>query len=169
MKSRYLFLFAILLLAASCNPFSRPAKPTPSPVAVPQQPGATSTPVIQPKSGVAEDAKLDELFRIQIGHKVKLGSENLELSLLSVQDSRCPADPSVECVWAGSASIKFNLAKAGKSLGDVTASYLVASSEKSPVATLGGYQIEFANLEPAARVGKIAQTDYTAVIRVVKK
>lgn len=169
MKPKYLFLFAVLLLAASCNPFSRPAKPTPSPVAVPQQPGTTSTPVIQPKSGVAENAKLDELFRIQIGHPVLIEDEKLQLKLLSVQDSRCPADPTVECVSAGSASVKINLAKAGKSLGDVTASYLVVSGKKIPVATVGGYQIELANLEPAARVGKIAQTDYTAVISVSKK
>jgi hypothetical protein len=49
---------------------------------------------------------LGEEFEIRVGEWVLIDAANLELRFLEVaEDSRCPDNPTIECVWIGDAAV----------------------------------------------------------------
>ncbi|NEU08205.1 hypothetical protein GZH53_07770 [Flavihumibacter sp. R14] len=54
-----------------------------------------------------QDVELNSPFKIPLNGKVLINSENIELRVSEITDSRCPKN--VQCVWAGNAKVKLNV------------------------------------------------------------
>ncbi|MGI0057365.1 MAG: hypothetical protein ACREAK_08340, partial [Nitrosarchaeum sp.] len=66
--------------------------------------------------GELETATLDVPFSLRIGESANMDS-TLDFTFLNVtEDSRCPTD--VTCIWEGSVSVKINLIKNGRDMGN---------------------------------------------------
>ena len=55
------------------------------------------------------NGRLNSPFEIPLDGKILIDSENMELNLRRVSDSRCPVD--VQCIWAGNAKVILTMSK----------------------------------------------------------
>ena len=98
--------------------------------------------VSQPVAFGEEGLFLDFPIGLKIGETVNIDS-NLKITLLDIQDSRCPSD--VVCVWEGTVSAKIQLEKGTQELGVNTISMeTIENNEK----VFDGYYIRLTNVEP---------------------
>ncbi|MDX1441027.1 MAG: hypothetical protein R3237_01035 [Nitrosopumilaceae archaeon] len=96
----------------------------------------------QPVAFGEEGLFLDFPIGLKIGETVNIDS-NLKITLLDIQDSRCPSD--VVCVWEGTVSAKIQLEKGTQDLGVHTISLeTVENNEK----VFDGFYIRLTNVEP---------------------
>ena len=104
---------------------------------------------------------LDFPFGLKIGETTYIDSE-LKMTLLDIEDSRCPSD--VLCVWQGTVTAKIKLEKGKQDLGihNITLAD-VEENEK----TFDGYYIRFTNVEPYPESTKpIEPADYVSTFSV---
>jgi hypothetical protein len=105
------FLFSItLLMASSC-----------ATAVMPQAPIPTSKPKVQ----ISETAvpaiatsQFGQPIQVEVGSKVLFASDQLEISVKNVNDSRCPKG--LACYWAGEAKIELSLRQGQKNWGEHT-------------------------------------------------
>ena len=115
------------------------------------------------KSVSRADLPLNEVIPIKQGQVLENQAAKITLLMDSViNDSRCPSD--VDCVWAGSAQVRFTFSK-----GDASLKFTL-NSDISPVDSLVfDYRIELIELSPGPVSGKpIRQGEYSAKIKVTK-
>ena len=84
---------------------------------------------------------LDFPIALKMGETAKIDSE-LEMTLLDIEDSRCPSD--VTCIWQGTVTAKINLEKGTQDLGVYNISLDRGENEK----TFDVYYIKLTNAEP---------------------
>ena len=90
-------------------------------------------------------AKYGSPFGISQGSNVNVGSEEMEVTLESINDSRCPAN--VTCIWMGQAVIVVSAAIQGEMLG--TTEIILESQQSTPsTASLGDFVITFVSIDP---------------------
>ena len=53
------------------------------------------------EQGELKPIKLNEDFTLAVGQTAILSGEGLSIRLAKIEDSRCPNDPAVNCVWEG--------------------------------------------------------------------
>jgi hypothetical protein len=112
---------------------------------------------------VRQSVGLGTPFLMAPGERVLLDGADLTLRFIGVEDdSRCPTDALVLCVWAGSATVRL---ATGTVLADE--SVLVLHSGPEPRARdVGGFRVELVAVLPEARIeAPIAPTAYR--VRVV--
>lgn len=98
--------------------------------------------ILQQTAFAAEINFLDLPIGLKIGETGYI-DENLEMTLLDVEDSRCPSD--VVCVWQGMVTAKIQLQKGTQDLGvhSISTETMEGSEE-----TYDGYYIRLTNIEP---------------------
>jgi len=97
--------------------------------------------ILQPLSFGETSHALDFPIALKMGETAKIDSE-LEMTLLDIEDSRCPSD--VTCIWQGTVTAKINLEKGTQDLGVYNISLDMGENEK----TFDGYYIRLTNVEP---------------------
>jgi len=85
---------------------------------------------------------LDLPIGLKIGETADISSD-LKMTLLEVEDSRCPSD--VVCVWQGTVSAKVQFQKGSQDLGIFTISMEGLEEEEQ---TFDGYYIRLTNVSP---------------------
>ena len=85
---------------------------------------------------------LDLPIGLKIGETADIDT-NLKMTLLDVEDSRCPSD--VVCIWQGTVSAKVQFQKGPQDLGVHTISMETLEDDEQ---TFGGYYVRLTNVEP---------------------
>jgi len=102
---------------------------------------------------------------VSTANPVTIPQEALTIELVSVKDSRCPAE--VQCVWAGYAEVALRASKAGVPAGSVVVGALDPSSNNASARTYGSYRFSLVSLEPRNSMSKpVLQALYRATLSV---
>lgn len=103
---------------------------------------------------------LDVPFEIQVGDTVQV-SNGTEITILNVEDSRCPAD--VLCVWQGEAKISINVIKDSQDLGN----FVLSTLEEKTIQTFDSFTIKLVEVQPYPYSNKeIMLSDYVVTLVV---
>ena len=110
--------------------------------------------VFQPTAFGETGKMLDLPIGLKIGDTANISSE-LKMTLLDVEDSRCPSD--VYCVWEGTVTAKISLERGVHDLGIHNISLAMIEDEQM----FDGYYIRLTNVEPYPEsTNPIEPTDY---------
>ena len=97
---------------------------------------------------------LDFPIALKVGETANIDSE-LEMTLLDIEDSRCPSD--VTCIWQGTVTAKISLEKGARDLGVYNISMDMGENKM-----FDGYYIRLTNVEPyPVSTEPLELTDYT--------
>lgn len=111
--------------------------------------------ISQPAAFSLEAIPLDFPIGLKMGETASINSE-LKMTLLTIEDSRCPSD--VTCVWQGTVSAKIQLENGEQDLGIYTIPMETMAGNEQ---TFDGYHIRLTNVEPyPISTMPIEQTDY---------
>lgn len=105
---------------------------------------------------------LDNIFELKSQQTAEFPAENLSITFLQViDDSRCASD--VTCVWAGMASLKFDVSK------DQQDQINLNTYDNNTVTVFDKYQIQLIDVKPyPVTTEEIKSQDYVAVLKVTK-
>jgi hypothetical protein len=108
-------------------------------------------------------------IELAFGEQVTIPEESLTVSIVNVEDSRCPAD--AVCFWAGHASVTLQVSKAGLGTELLTIGTQVPRSMDLPAdAKYGVYLFSLVSLDPVPSVkGASPTTGYRAIVKVSKQ
>ncbi len=108
---------------------------------------------------------LTETVLLKTGQPKTADGGALTLRLDKFADSRCPRNTT--CVTAGAAVIDLTLTPAGQSATTLQMTLSGAADAAKPTATVGGYQIEFNDIQPypSSPVLTITDSEVTLVVR----
>jgi putative hemolysin len=116
------------------------------------------------ESGQIGLSQLNSPIKLHVNESTFLESENLQITLNHMDDSRCPSD--VTCVWAGEAKAQLYLTRDEQNLGNLT----LSTMEKNNSISFNGYLINLIKVDPYPTSTKNIQTaDYLATILVSKE
>ncbi len=111
--------------------------------------------ILQPDAFAVENNLLDFPIGLKIGETASINSE-LTITLLDIEDSRCPVD--VTCVWQGTVLAKIQLKKESQDLGIHT---IPMETMENSEQIFDGYYIRLTNIEPyPVSTMSIQPTDY---------
>ena len=111
--------------------------------------------VLQPLAFGEENMSLDFPIGIKIGETASIDSE-LKMTLLDIEDSRCPSD--VTCIWQGIVLAKIQLEKESQDIGIHTVHMETTEGNEQ---AFDGYYIRLTNVEPyPISTVPIQPTDY---------
>lgn len=103
---------------------------------------------------------LDVPFEVHVGDSVLL-TNGTEISILNVEDSRCPAD--VLCVWQGEAKISINVIKDSQDLGN----FVMSTLEEKTTQRFDSFTIKLIEVQPYPYSNKeIMLSDYVVTLVV---
>lgn len=103
---------------------------------------------------------LDVPFEIQVGDTAQV-SNGTEITILNVEDSRCPAN--VLCVWQGEAKISINVIKDSQDLGN----FVLSTLEEKTIQTFDSFTIKLVEVQPYPYSNKeITLSDYVVTLVV---
>ncbi|HSA98301.1 MAG TPA: DUF333 domain-containing protein [Candidatus Nitrosotenuis sp.] len=115
------------------------------------------------ESDQIELPQLNSPIKLHVNESTLIESENLQITLNDIQDSRCPSD--VTCVWAGEAKVQLSLAH-NEQLGNLT----LSTMEKSSTASFDGYLFSLIKVDPyPTSTANITAADYQATVLVSKE
>ncbi|HYL65792.1 MAG TPA: hypothetical protein VEU72_01410 [Nitrosopumilaceae archaeon] len=109
-------------------------------------------------------SKANENFQLKINQTAYLKSENLKITLLNIQDSRCPSG--VVCVWEGVAKAWVNILYDNQNLGNFN---LTSKNSQSGLGVLQfkNHALELVDVEPYPQKGhNIALSNYSVTFMV---
>ena len=99
-------------------------------------------------------SQLNSPIKLHVNDSTFLETENLQITLNQIDDSRCPSD--VTCVWAGEAKVQLSLIHNEK-LGNFT----LSTMEKNKVVSFDGYLLSLIKVDPYPTSTKnITSVDY---------
>lgn len=112
------------------------------------------------------DAELGEAFTLRIGQEARIASESLTLLFRSVpDDSRCPEEEGVACVWAGNAVVRIEVVTASHTRQSIDLNTTLEPQRGSYLT----YEVRLLSLAPAARSDtRIAPESYVAQLMVIE-
>jgi hypothetical protein len=122
-----------IVMTSSITPFGSQAIGSPKPLIVTQIPSG----------------QLGKPLQVELGNKAVVLPEQLEIRVLSIQDSRCPKN--VDCYWGGEAHVQINLSRAEKNLGDLTLTLGVGNPDyfyPNNIKRVGKYYVRVLKVEP---------------------
>lgn len=103
---------------------------------------------------------LDVPFELGVGHTAVVPND-IEITILNIQDSRCPAD--VTCVWMGEAKISINVVKDLKDLGN----FVLSTIEDKTTLSFDIFTITLVQVQPYPYSSKeIPPSDYVVTLLV---
>jgi hypothetical protein len=95
------------------------------------------------------NSQLGKPVRVDLGSKAVFSSERLEITVLSIRDSRCPKN--IDCYWGGEAQVKLNLQQAKQNLGDLDLTVGVGNPDylyPNNIKQVGKYYIRVLAIDP---------------------
>ncbi len=100
-------------------------------------------------SSQTPSSEFGEILSLKFGESLLVGNENLEISFLDIQDSRCPQD--VNCMTEGKAKVQLQVK--GKDLNEtvqIVAKGLCYKTDGScgTEATVNSYKVQMINVDP---------------------
>ena len=99
-------------------------------------------------------------FEVLVGDSVKLVN-GAEISILNVEDSRCPAD--VLCIWQGEAKISVNVIKDSEDLGN----FVLSTLEEKKTQRFDSFSINLVDVQPYPYSNKETKiSDYVVTLLV---
>jgi hypothetical protein len=124
---------------------------------------ATNYDLTLPSQALASDnssidrinAQLGRPTRIALGSKAVFDSEDLEVLVLSVRDSRCPKD--LNCMWGGEAYVKLQAWQADKNLGECELTLGVGNPDyyyPNNIKQMGAYYLRVLEIEPYPTINR---------------
>jgi hypothetical protein len=135
-------LFSItLLMASSCAAAVTPQAPIPT--------SKSKVLISETVAPAIATPQFGQPIQVEVGSKVLVASEQLEISVKNVNDSLCPKG--LECYWAGEAKIELSLHQAQKNLGEHTLTLGVGNPDylyPNSVKQIGAYYVRVLALEP---------------------
>jgi hypothetical protein len=112
--------------------------------------------------------QLGKPLQVELGDKAVVLPEQLEIRVLSIQDSRCPKN--VDCYWGGEAHIQLNLKRAEKNLGDFALTLGVGNPDyfyPNNIKRVGKYYVRVLKVEPYPE-GNFPKVTQTVTLQVQK-
>ena len=110
--------------------------------------------------------RLNEQFQLQL-HEPAIIIDGPEISILNIEDSRCPSD--VTCVWEGEVKISVYVVKDKNPLGNFTLTSR-AGDKNMATQTVDGYSIRVIEVNPyPVSTKQIPLSDYVVTLVVSKK
>lgn len=107
--------------------------------------------------------QLNSPIKLHVNESAFFGSDNLQITLNNIEDSRCPSH--VTCIWAGEAKVQLTLTH-NKQLENLT----LSTMEKNKPASFNGYLINLVKVDPYPTSTKnISTGDYLATVLVSKE
>jgi hypothetical protein len=94
-------------------------------------------------------SQLGRPLQVELGSKAVLIPDQLEIKVLSIQDSRCPRN--IDCYWGGEALVKLNLRQAARNLGDLDLTLGIGSPDypyPNNIKRVGKYYIRILAVTP---------------------
>jgi hypothetical protein len=105
-----------------------------------------------------------EPFNLRIGQSAVMREQQLTLRFIQVrEDSRCPTDSLILCLWAGRVVLQVNVAPL---TGDELPLEVHLGDEPTS-AVFGAYRLELLAVTPAARLDPIPAGEYRATFKVM--
>jgi hypothetical protein len=109
----------------------------------------------------AAPATAGEVVELRLDEVVSLGT--LRLSLLELNDSRCPQG--VQCVWEGRALATLEVSRAD--LTPQRAELILRPDTESAAKTIAGHELRLLNVEPYPREGVSPErSEYVATVEI---
>ena len=106
------------------------------------------------------DQNLDVPLEVHVGNNL-LFTNGVQISILNVEDSRCPAD--VLCIWQGEAKISLNVIKDSKNLGN----FVLSTLKEKSIQRFDNFTIKLVEVEPYPNSKKeIMLSDYVITLVV---
>lgn len=102
---------------------------------------------------------VNKTISLKVGQIIKITADGLALKLLSVSDSRCPSEPKVQCIWAGTVSAKVELFKSKTSLG-------IREVELNKPSKLGNYTLNFFEVVPKIKKVDAQMSEYLLKFKI---
>ena len=103
---------------------------------------------------------LDVPFEIQVGDSAQF-TNGAEITILNVEDSRCPAD--ALCVWQGEAKISINVIKDSQDLGN----FVLSTLQEKTTQSFDSFTIKLVQVQPYPYSSKEIQlSDYSITLVV---
>lgn len=123
-------------------------------------------------SAVAEEKEtlvsytLGEQFQLHLHESVMISS-GPKISILDIEDSRCPSD--VTCIWEGEVKISINVVKDKNPMGNFTLTSRAGDKDLS-TQTVDGYLIQVIDVNPyPVSTKQIPLSDYVVTLVVSEK
>ncbi len=94
-------------------------------------------------------AQLGKPVRVDLGSRVIFSADRLEITVLSIRDSRCPQN--IDCYWGGEAQVKLNLQQAEQNIGDLDLTLGVGNPDyfyPNNIKRVGKYYIRVLAIDP---------------------
>ncbi len=101
-------------------------------------------------------------IKLSANKQVADKSSKLTFKLITVEDSRCPAD--VDCVWAGNAIVKISIAK-GKSAAKM---FELNTALEPKIISYQGYEITLKDLSPTRKSTDTSPINYAVKLNLSK-
>ena len=99
-------------------------------------------------------------FEIQVGDSAQI-TNGVKITILNVEDSRCPAD--ALCVWQGEAKISINVIKDSQDLGN----FVLSTLEEKSTQRFNNFKIKLVEVQPYPYSNKeIMLSDYVITLLV---
>jgi hypothetical protein len=98
---------------------------------------------------------------LAVGQSARLHAPEATIHLVAVpEDSRCPSDPRIQCVWAGNGRVRLSVESAGR-IDTVDLNTTLAPREQAA----GPLSIRLVSLDPQPRgTGAVPSGDYRATL-----
>ncbi|MFD0000179.1 hypothetical protein [Nocardia sp. NPDC127526] len=149
MGGKHLARWAIPALLAVVTACGSPVAPTPA------GPGPDSVPG-------SVNAELGADFTLAAGATAHLDDDRLTVLFRGVSnDSRCPEEPDIRCVWEGDATIALTVTSNG-----TAAEHDLKVQPPGNELALDGYRIHLVALRPGGSTQTIPQSEYRVDLRV---
>lgn len=118
------------------------------------------------ENNIQEEVKVQEIT-VQFNETNNNGKISIKFSDI-IEDSRCPEEMNINCVWNGRAVIKLVLNNVEENI--IAIGNLQAGNPNKYANTVEhqGYLIQLINLKPKASVEEIENKDYIATLKIDK-
>jgi hypothetical protein len=109
--------------------------------------------------------RLGQAFELSLDQTATVESENLELRLIGINDSRCPSD--VQCAWAGEVTTTVTVTKGGIPIGTVELTQQPGASS-AVMQAVDGYSLELMDVLPHPKTEGFDPMTYHATLRLTE-
>jgi hypothetical protein len=111
-------------------------------------------------------APVNQEFELRFGQTATIAETDLQVGFVEVEDSRCPIDVRIVCVWAGDGAVHLTLAH-GSAEPVVRVIHTTLEPQKTAIPPDDTFEIQLISLDPARTLGgEIPKRSYVAKLIV---
>ncbi len=102
---------------------------------------------------------INESLSLKVGQSYIFGKNGSTFKLVSVNDSRCPADPKIACVWAGTVTAKVEVSNNKTLVG-------IKEVEMNKTSIIGNYSINLVEVIPSVKNTDTQTSEYLLKFKI---